>query len=101
MIAKCMVIAEICPQNASVLADTLVGKSAQKSVFGLASMHAVGQLGADPTEGSSSGPRAGMFRVADNAATVEQMQRFEASSSRSNGSKSCDLSLKSAAAGIR
>ena len=42
-----------------------------------------------------------MARVPDNAATIGRIQRFEAYSGRSSVLKSCDLTLKCVAAGIR
>ena len=42
-----------------------------------------------------------MARVPDNAASIGRIQRFEAYSGRSSVLKSCDLTLKCVAAGIR
>ena len=98
---KEMMMSESYPQNALVLADMLVGESTKQSDFGRTSRDASGQPWANPTKGLSSGPGAKVARVADNAETVEQIQRFEAFSSRSILAKSCDLSLKCVAAGIR
>ena len=98
---KEMMMSESYPQNALVLADMLVGESTKQSDFGRTSRDATGQPWANPTKGLSSGPGAKVARVADNAETVEQIRRFEAFSSRSILAKSCDLSLKCVAAGIR
>ena len=98
---KKMVIAEICPQNAFTSADRLVGASTQGSDFGGASTRAAQRLGIDSVEEALPGPRAKMAGVADNAETIEQIQKFEAFSGRSNISESCDLNLKCVAAGIR
>ena len=98
---KKMTIAEICPRNATLLPDRLVGESTQESDVGRAPTQAAEGLGADPGEGSPSGPRDKMARVADKAETVERTQKVEVFIGRSNFSKGCDLSLTCVAPRIR
>ena len=80
-------VAEICPQNALVVADGLAGESTHMSDPSGASTRAVERLGKGPGEGSSSGPRAKTARVADSDDSVEQIQKFDAFSSRSHYSR--------------
>ena len=70
-------LAEICPTNASVLAERLVGGTTQVTDFGRASAEAGGRLRMNPGEGATGGPRAAMARVAEKAESVEQIQMFE------------------------
>ena len=94
-----LLLAEIHPTKASVMADSLVGESTQVTEFVRASKQTAERLGMSPGEGGSGGAK--MARAAERAACAEQMQKFQAVCERTNIPKSCDLSLKCVVAGVR
>ena len=89
------------PRGAFELADVVAGGSADATLVGGASKEAVREVGLEDGEVSKGGPRNKMARIAARATWLEEIQRFAAMSGRTNVLRSCELSLKSVAPGIR
>ena len=96
-----LTMADMCLQNARVLADRSGGEAAQLSDFGRAPAQAAGQLGTNPGERAPAGPGSKMARVAEIAQSVEQIQKFETFCVRSSELNSYDPSLECVAAVTR
>ena len=94
-------MAEINPNSAFVLAETIAGVSVGEARMGRASRGAASAAGINLDEILKGGQRRKMSRIADTAESREQIQKFEATGSRANVMRSCDLGLKSVALGIR
>ena len=94
-------MAEINPNSAFELADRITGTSVNETMMGRASRNAARAAGVEAEEMLKGGPRRKMAKIADKAESYEQIQKFEAMGSRANVMRSCDLSLKSVASGIR
>ena len=94
-------MAEINANSAFGLADRITGASVDETTMGRASGNAASAAGINADEMLKGGPRRKMARIADKAESREQIQKFEATGSKANVMRSCDLSLKSVASGIR
>ena len=94
-------LAEINTTSAFELADKIAGASVDETTMGRAAREAASAAGISADEIMKGGPRKKLARIADRAESSEQIQRFEAMGSRANIMRSCELSLKSVASGIR
>ena len=94
-------MAEIKLSSAFELAGAIAGASGDETRMGRASRDAAGAAGIDLEEMLGGGPRRKTARIADRAEPFERIQKFGAMGSRANVTRSCDLSLKPAASGIR
>ena len=89
------------PRNGSELADMIAGGSVESTQSGKVSADAAQEVGLEDAETSEGGTRNKMADVAARASSLEDILRFEAMTGRANVTRSCDLSLKSVASGIR
>ena len=89
------------PKSAFEVADLVAGGSVNESCLGKAHLDAARNAGLEADEALQGGPRAKMAKVAARADSVEGILRFEATAGRTNVMRSCELSLKSVASGIR
>ena len=79
----------------------VAGNSLEATKLGREFREASAGIGLEPDDAATEGPRTKMARVAAKAGNVGQIQRFEALTRRANVLRSCVLSLKCVAAGIR
>ena len=94
-------LAQMHPCNAFELAGAVAGSSADAPQMVKASEQAAREMGLEGDGAPRGGPRNKMARIAARAKSLEEIQRFAAMSGRTNVLRSCELSLKSVAPGIR
>ena len=94
-------MAEINPNSAFDLAGRIAGASVDETRMVRASRNAASAAGINIDEILKGGPRRKTARIADRAESREQIQKFYAMGRRDNVMRSCDVSLKSVASGIR
>ena len=95
------ILTQMNPRNGSELADMIAGGSVESTQSGKVSADAAQEVGLEDAETSEGGTRNKMADVAARASSLEDILRFEAMTGRANVTRSCDLSLKSVASGIR
>ena len=96
-----LAVAQVDAHSASQLADMITRNSLDAIRIGKASREASRQIGFEPDEATTRGPRSKIAKVEGRAESVEQIRRVEALLGGAIVLRSCEVSLKFAAAGPR
>ena len=96
-----LAVAGMNPRGAFELADMVAGGSMGAILMGRASIEAAREVGPEDDDTSKGGPKSKIAKIAATAGSLGQIQRFEATASRTVVTHWCELSLRSVAPGIR
>ena len=105
-----LAISQLHPRSASEIADVLAGGSGDDRQIGRALKEAASEVGSEDDEAGQTskttktkggGPRSKMAKIAVRDEYLGQIQRFESPGGWADVIRRCELSLESAASGIR
>ena len=89
------------PLSALGAAGVVAGGSVDSTLMGRAPKEAARKVGQEEEEAPKGGPRSKMAKIAARAGSLKQIRRFEVTAGGENVMRSCELSSKSVASGIR